>query len=124
MRLEELLRALGERDDACETEAKSGKSKTGGSEIIPPDSDLPLFAALSVTKGACAKQSGDPSEKEHVEKIPGGYVAWHADGQALVYLFCGANEAEALQANVLTEDEARRVAISLAKLPRPLKRNG
>ena len=51
-----------------------------------------------------------------VEKIPGGYVVRDANGKALVYLYCGTNETEAMQANVLTEDEARRVAINVAKL--------
>jgi hypothetical protein len=60
---------------------------------------------------------GEP-EKERIEKVPGGYVVRDSDGQALVYYYCGANETEALQANVLTEDEARRLAISIAKLRR------
>jgi len=122
MRLEELLRALGEPGDSCGTDAKSGKGKTGGSEIAPPDFDLPLFADPSVTTepGARASQLSDTSEKERVEKIPGGYVVRDADSQALVYLYCRADETEALQANVLTEDEARLVAISVAKLPRLL----
>jgi hypothetical protein len=40
------------------------------------------------------------------EKIPGGYVVRDANGQAMVYVYSRATEAEALQAKVLTEDEA------------------
>ena len=40
--------------------------------------------------------------------MPGGYVARDANGQALACVYCRTNEAEALQAKVLTEDEARR----------------
>jgi hypothetical protein len=48
----------------------------------------------------------------HAEKMPGGYVARDANGQALAYVYSRANEAEALQAKILTEDEARRGAIA------------
>jgi hypothetical protein len=52
-----------------------------------------------------------------VDKMPGGYVVRDATGQALVYVYSRASEAEALQAKVLTVDEARRIAINVAKLP-------
>jgi hypothetical protein len=39
------------------------------------------------------------------------------NGQALVYIYSQQNEAEALQAKVLTADEERRIAINVAKLP-------
>jgi hypothetical protein len=39
------------------------------------------------------------------------------NGQALVYVYSRENEAEALQAKVLTADEARRIAINAAKSP-------
>ena len=54
------------------------------------------------------------------DKIPGGYVVRDANGQALVYVYSRDNDAEALQAKVLTKDEARRIAINVACLPQLL----
>jgi hypothetical protein len=51
------------------------------------------------------------------EKMPGGYVVRDANDQALAYIYSRANEAEAMQAKVLTDDEARRVAVNIARLP-------
>jgi K+/H+ antiporter YhaU regulatory subunit KhtT len=48
---------------------------------------------------------------------PGGYVVRDANGQALAYLYSRDNEDEARQAKVLTKDEARRIAINMARLP-------
>lgn len=56
------------------------------------------------------------------EKIPGGFVVRDANGQAMAYVYSRATETDALQAKVLTEDEARRVAANIAKLPALLKR--
>jgi hypothetical protein len=38
--------------------------------------------------------------------MPGGYVVRDANGQALVYLYSRESEAEAMQAKVLTADDA------------------
>jgi hypothetical protein len=43
------------------------------------------------------------------EPIPGGYVVRDANGQALAYLYSRDNPTEALQAKMLTKDEARRI---------------
>jgi hypothetical protein len=51
------------------------------------------------------------------DKIPGGYVIRDANGQALAYIYSRESEAEALQAKVLTKDEARRMAVNIARLP-------
>jgi hypothetical protein len=44
------------------------------------------------------------------DKIAGGYVVRDANGQALAYLYSRENLVEAMQAKVLTADEARRIA--------------
>ena len=51
------------------------------------------------------------------DKIPGGYVVRDANGQAIAYIYSRENEAEARQAKVLTADEARRIAVNIARLP-------
>jgi K+/H+ antiporter YhaU regulatory subunit KhtT len=51
------------------------------------------------------------------DRIPGGYVVRDANGQAIAYIYSRENEAEARQAKMLTADEARRIAINIARLP-------
>ncbi len=51
------------------------------------------------------------------DKIAGGYVVRDANEQALAYVHSRENDAEARQAKTLTKDEARRIAINLARLP-------
>jgi hypothetical protein len=51
------------------------------------------------------------------EPIPGGYVVRDANGQALAYLSSRDNPTEALQAKMLMKDEARRIAVNIARLP-------
>jgi K+/H+ antiporter YhaU regulatory subunit KhtT len=53
----------------------------------------------------------------YADKMPGGYVVRDANGQALAYVYSRDNPDEARQAKVLTTDEARRVALNIAKLP-------
>jgi len=52
-----------------------------------------------------------------VEKIPGGLVVRDANGQSLAYVYYREKDSDAHMANVLTEDEARRIAANIAKLP-------
>jgi hypothetical protein len=51
------------------------------------------------------------------DRMPGGYVVRDANGQALVYIYSRETEVEAMQAKVLTKDEARRIAVNIARLP-------
>jgi K+/H+ antiporter YhaU regulatory subunit KhtT len=52
-----------------------------------------------------------------VEKIPGGLKVVDANGQSLAYVYSREDPSEAHMAKVLTEDEARRIASNMAKLP-------
>ena len=47
--------------------------------------------------------------------MPGGYVVSDSNDHAIAYIYCRANEAEAMQAKVLTEDEARRIAANICE---------
>jgi hypothetical protein len=51
------------------------------------------------------------------DTIPGGYVVGDASGQSIAYVYSRETEVEARQANVLTKDEARRIAVNVARLP-------
>jgi hypothetical protein len=51
------------------------------------------------------------------DPIPGGYIVRDADGQSIAYLYSREDEAEARQAKRLTADEARRIAVNIARLP-------
>jgi hypothetical protein len=52
-----------------------------------------------------------------VEQIDGGFKVLDASGQALVYVYARETREQADIAKVLTFDEARRIAVNVAKLP-------
>jgi hypothetical protein len=52
-----------------------------------------------------------------IERIPGGLKVCDANSQSLAYVYSRENEHDARIAKVLTEDEARRIASNIAKLP-------
>ena len=52
-----------------------------------------------------------------VVKLPGGFKVIDAQGQSLAYVYARESEAAAGIAGALTEDEARRIASNIAKLP-------
>jgi hypothetical protein len=49
--------------------------------------------------------------------IPGGFKVFDANGQSLAYVYSRETKDAADIAKVLTEDEARRIASNIAKLP-------
>ena len=49
--------------------------------------------------------------------MPGGLKVCVANGQSLAYVYSRENPNDAHMAKVLTEDEARRIASNIAKLP-------
>jgi hypothetical protein len=100
----------------------------------PPKRLLELLHALDQPKGGEAKRvrrtrprrgkraMDELSETERIEKIQSGYLVRGANGEVLVYVYCRATESEALEENVLTEDEARQLAIDVAKLSALMRR--
>jgi hypothetical protein len=52
-----------------------------------------------------------------VEQIDGGFKVLDASGQALVYVYARETREQADIAKVLTFDDARRIALNVAKLP-------
>ena len=52
-----------------------------------------------------------------IERLPGGFKVVDSRGQSLAYFYARENDHDASIANVLTMDEARRMASNFAKLP-------
>ena len=59
-----------------------------------------------------------------VRELEQAFVVSDANGQAVAYTYFRNDENEARQAKVLTRDEARRIAVNIAKLLELLSRKG
>jgi len=84
-------------------------------QIVLTFDDLALFTTLSSFRTAEGSRGFPPPWR--ADKIPDEYVVRDANGQAIAYIYSPENEAEARQAKMLTADEARRIAINIARLP-------
>lgn len=75
--------------------------------------------------GSCRLSASRPSSLPtwRADKTPGGYAIRDATGQAVAWVYCRPTLAEAMQAKVLTPDEARRITTNIARLPELLKRD-
>ena len=78
---------------------------------------FPLVSSLAVMPPiTCSPQKEFPPPWT-VEEFPGGLKVCDANGQSLAYVYSRENASDTHMANVLTEDEARRIASNIAKLP-------
>jgi hypothetical protein len=94
-------------------EGNAAGGHAGGVEAIPSPAVSPSMTSRRF------------SAPWRADKIAGGYVVRDANSQAVVYIHSRESEAEAMQAKVLTKDEARRIAVNVARLPELLgKANG
>ena len=75
---------------------------------------------LALRKGGSSLADHDPTgfpAPWSVHELERAFVVADATGQAVAYTYFRKDENEARQANVLTHDEARRIAANIAKLP-------
>jgi hypothetical protein len=63
------------------------------------------------------------ARETRVRQGTGGFKVLDANGQSLAYVYSRETKDAANIAKVLTEDEARRIASNIAKLPALLKRD-
>jgi hypothetical protein len=84
--------------------------------------DCGTFAAPDPTEARETRDRRAIRNGAH-RKTQSGYLVRGAKGEVLVYVYCRANESDSLEENVLTEDEARQLAIDVAKLSALMRRD-
>ena len=116
-RLEQVFEHLGKRAKGVPCEVIKGLIEE--TEEVLGDSDVGAVRdAGLIACGQCPNHlAASPRPGAPADKIPGGYLVRDANGQALAYLYSRDDPTEALQAKMLTKDEARRIAINIARLP-------
>lgn len=92
-----------------------------GGESLTGEHGPQGWGNLDMTEGTPPRRFPPPWV---VDRAPGGYVVRDANGQQLAWVYARATEAEARQAKVLTMDEARRIAVNIARLPALLGHSG
>ena len=80
---------------------------------------LPLHRLVNALNLQAYVPTPFPTARQ-VEQMPGGFKVLDASGQGLAYIYARDTRAQADIAKVLTFDEARRIAVNVAKLPKLL----
>jgi hypothetical protein len=83
-------------------------------DAAPINGSIRLFRPWSAAMVAGSRRFPPPWRGD---KMPGGYVVRDANGQSIAFIYSRDNPDEARQAKVLTADEARRIALNIARLP-------